>query len=699
MPRLTRHASFTLTLLAIACGQQPPAAKTAPPPAPAATPALAPKASAADIGLKLERRDLAVAPGDDFFGYTNGSWLKSYQLKPDEMSYGAFVELHYASEDRVKAIIDELSKATPAAGSIEQKVSDYFKSFMALPRLNELGITPLRDELDAIARIKRFDDVIVAFGKNGLTGTLAPLDMSIDIDRGNPDRSMLNVVTSGLGLPDRDYYLEAQFEKIRAAYLTNIQTILQIAGYAAAPAADAAKHILELETALAKDTWAKSDLRQDDKTYNVMKLADFEKKYASYPWRRQLTTAGVDLTKVKELNVMTPSALEPIARTVKQTPVAVWKSYLTYHLVRSHASLLGERIDQINFAFFGTVLGGQQEQRERWKRAVNLVGDEKALGEAIGKLWVERHFPPSAKQQMLELVGNLRAAFGARLQKLDWMGDETRREALAKLATFNPKIGYPNSWRDFSTIKISPDDLMANYRAVRRYWYADLLSRLGKPTDRDEWFMTPHTVNAYYNPQFNEIVFPAAILQPPFFDPKADPAINYGAIGAVIGHEMGHGFDDQGSRYDAKGVQRNWWTDTDRKRFEAKTQALVGQYAQFEPLPGQKVNGELTLGENIGDLGGLSVAYAAYQLALQGKPAPTLGDYSGDQRFFLSWATVWCSKFRDEIQQQRLKTDPHSPPRFRVNGVVRNIDAWYTAFQVSPQQKLFLAPQQRVHIW
>jgi predicted metalloendopeptidase len=698
MSFITRHTGFTLFLLLSACAKPQPVAPPAQPVATAAT--VTPSTvSAADVGLRLERRDTATTPGDDFFGYTNGSWLKSYQLKADEMSFGAFVELHYASEDRVKAIVDELSKATPAPGSIEQKVADYFKSFMALDKLNALGIAPLRGELDAIAQLKKLDDVITAFGKNGVTGTLAPLDLSIEIDRGNPDRSMLNVAHSGLGLPDRDYYLEAQFEKIRASYLANIQTMLGFAGYPDAAASEGAKRILELETAIAKETWPRSELRQDDKTYNVMKLADFEKKYATYPWRKQFTAAGIDLGKVQELNVVTPSALEPIARIVKQTPVAVWKSYLTYHLVQSHASLLGDRIDATNFGFFGTILGGQPEQRERWKRAVTLVGDERALGEAIGKLWVERHFPPAAKQQMLELVANLRTAFGARLQKLDWMGDETRREALAKLATFNPKIGYPNKWRDFSSIKIVPDDLMANYRAVRRYWYADLLSRLGKPTDRDEWFMTPQTVNAYYNPQFNEIVFPAAILQPPFFDPKADAAINYGAIGAVIGHEMGHGFDDQGSRYDSKGVQRNWWSDSDRQRFDAKTQALVGQYAQFEPLPGQKVNGALTLGENIGDLGGLSVAHSAYQLALGGQAAPTLAGYTGDQRFFLAWAQVWCSKFRDEIQLQRLKVDPHSPPRFRVNGVVRNMDAWYSAFQVDAQQKLYLPPEQRVRIW
>ena len=361
--------------------------------------------------------------------------------------------------------------------------------------------------------------------------------------------------------------------------------------------------------------------------------------------------------------------------------------------------MLGDTIDNENFAFHGKVLNGQPEQRERWKRALMLIGAVQSLGEAIGKLYVARHYPPDAAAKMADLVSNLRAAHGERLQALPWMGPETKKQALTKLSTFNPKIGTPKKWRDFSSIPIVAGDLIENYKAVHRYWYDNKLARLGKPTDKDEWQMTPQTINAYYNPAYNEIVFPAAILQPPFFDPNADPAVNYGAIGAVIGHEIGHGFDDQGSKSDERGVQRNWWTEQDRKNFEERTQRLVKQYDSYEAVPGQHVNGKLTLGENIGDLGGVGIALHAYRKSLDGKPAPVIDGFSGEQRFFLSWAQVWMSKQRDEFTLRTLKTDPHSPPKFRVNGVVRNVDAWYDAFGVQPGDPLFLPPAERVTIW
>ncbi|MCB1155050.1 M13 family peptidase, partial [bacterium] len=380
-------------------------------------------------------------------------------------------------------------------------------------------------------------------------------------------------------------------------------------------------------------------------------------------------------------------------------PLATWKNFLKYYVVSNHASLLSPEIDDANFAFYGTALNGQPEQRDRWKRGVRLVGSHGSLGEALGKLYVERHFPPESKKMVEALVGNLKTALRERINTLDWMSDATKKEALAKLDAFRTKIGYPDKWRDFSSIKISRDDLIGNAKAVGDYWYQDMVDDLGRPTDRDEWEMTPQTVNAYYHPLFNEIVFPAAILQPPLFDPAADPAVNYGAIGAVIGHEMGHGFDDQGSKFDAVGSQRNWWTDEDRTRFDNRTKVLVDQYAAFEALPGQNVNGELTLGENIGDLGGLSMAYRAYHLSLDGKDAPVLDGLTGDQRFFLSWAQIWKGKERESYTLQRIKADPHSPGKFRVNGVVRNMDAWYKAFDIKPDNKLYLPPDQRVNIW
>jgi predicted metalloendopeptidase len=408
---------------------------------------------------------------------------------------------------------------------------------------------------------------------------------------------------------------------------------------------------------------------------------------------------GVDPVRLGSMNVKTPSAMAPLVKVVKSTPFGIWKNYLRLHLVMNHAHLLGKTIDDANFAFHGTVLGGQPEQRERWKRAVMLIGAQDSLGQAIGQLYVERHYSAEAASKMDALVNNLRAAFQRRLERLAWMSPETKEKAMEKLASFNPKIGHPKKWRDFSSVTIVPDDLLANVRAVRKYWHDDMLARLDVPTDKDEWFMTPQTINAYYNPQFNEVVFPAAILQPPFFDPHADPAVNYAAIGAVIGHEMGHGFDDQGSRYDAQGVQKNWWTDEDRKKFEQFTARLVEQYGGYEVLPGQNLNGQLTLGENIGDLGGLAIAYDAYRMSLGDEKAPVIDGLTGDQRFFLSWAQLWKSITRDELSARLLKVDPHSPSEFRVNGVVRNLDAWYEAFAISKESALYLEPDERVGIW
>ena len=681
--------------------EAPPPAVPALLPAPAASApeASGPKAELGSFGIELENRDLAVKPGNDFYRNVNGHWLATYKLKPDEMRFGAFTKLQYRSEDQVKAIVDEISGRSNAPGSIEQKIADYFKSYLDKATLNARGIAPLKGELDRIAGIKDQKALVEAFGRAEVEETNSPIGTGVDVDRRNPDRYLLQVGQSGLGLPDRSFYLEDAFQQIRTAYEANVATMLGFSGMKEADAKLAAASVLKLETEIAKIHWPRTDLRDVDKTNNVYTLKKLETEVAGYPWRAHFKGAGVDPKVLAELNVLTPSALVPLAKLVTQTPLATWKVYLTYHAIRSHAPLLGDAIDDANFAFYGKVLAGQEEQRERWKRGINLVGAMDSLGEALGKLYVERHYPPEAEAQMASLVTNLRAALKERIETLPWMGPETKREALTKLGTFNPKIGHPKKWRDFASIAIAPGELFANYRAVKQYWYADEIARLGKPTDKDEWFMTPQTINAYYNPSFNEIVFPAAILQPPFFDPRADPAINYGAIGAVIGHEMGHGFDDQGSKSDARGIQRNWWTDADRQRFEARTKSLVGQYSAFEPLKGQKINGELTLGENIGDLGGLSMAYHAYKKSLGGRPAPVIDGFTGEQRFFMAWAQVWASKYRDEFLLMTLKSDPHSPGEFRVNGVVRNMDAWYEAFGVKQGDALFLAPEQRVTIW
>lgn len=663
--------------------------------------AAAAKAELGQWGVDLSARDESVKPGDDFFRYANGTWLKTYELKPDQARYGSFLVLRDRSEERVKAIIEDLAKQEAAPGSIEQMIGDYFASFMDTERLNALGVEPLKPDLERIAAIASKDELIKAFARTDIDGTTAPIGGGMSIDRKDPDHYLFSVGQSGLGLPDRDYYLEdsERFRKIREAYKAHIARMLGFTGMAEADAAAAAERILALETGIAKAHWPRAELRNRDKTYNVYTLDALEENFPGLDWRAFLAAGDLDLAKLDKVNVSTPSAIEGLIKVINDTPLDDWKAYLSFHLIRGNASLLSEEIDEANFDFFGRTLNGQPEQRDRWKRGVQLVGSLNGLGEAIGQVYVARYFPPESKAKMVQLVENLRAAYADRIKNLDWMGEETKKEALAKLAAFRPKIGYPDKWRSYEGLEIHRDDLFGNAHRVRAFFHKDEVERLGKPTDRDEWFMTPQTVNAYYNPQFNEIVFPAAILQPPFFDPNADMAVNYGGIGGVIGHEMGHGFDDQGSKSDAHGIQRNWWTPEDRARFEERTRALVAQYNAFEPIEGQHVNGQLTLGENIGDLGGLSIAYHAYKIALGGEEPPVLDGFTGDQRFFLGWAQVWKSKQRENLLLRRLKSDPHSPPEFRVNGVVRNVDPWYDAFGIQPDNTLYLAPEERVRIW
>ncbi len=672
--------------------------KPAPSPAPADSSA---QPELGTFGVDLSARDTSVKPGDDFNRYANGTWYDRYELKPDEQRYSSFVELRYRSEERVKTIIEELASTDPAQGTLEQKVGDYFASFMDLEARTEKGIEPVKPDLERIAAIETREQLIEEFGRAGRFESNSPIGGFIWIDRKNPDRYILNLGHSGLGLPDRDYYLsdDERFVKIREAYLANIRKVLTLAGTSEAEASSAADAILALETQIAEHHWPRAKLRDRDATYNLVTFEELTSTYPDYDWKTHIAAAGLDVAAVKELNIQTPSAIAPLAQLTQETDLAVWRDYLTYHAVVNHAPLLSPEIDNAVFELYGKVLGGQQEQRELWKRAVTLVGGRSGLGEALGKIYVDRYFTPEAKQKMDALVANLRAALDQRVAGLEWMGDETKVEAKKKLESFRPKIGYPENWRSFESVSITPDALVTNYRAVRDYWYEDNVSRLSKTPDRDEWFMTPQTVNAYYNPSFNEIVFPAAILQPPFFDPNADAAVNYGAIGGVIGHEMGHGFDDQGSKSDWAGVQRNWWTEEDRERFEAKTRALVAQYDAFEPFENVNVNGQLTLGENIGDLGGLSMAYHAYKMSLGGKEAPVIDGLTGDQRFFLAWAQVWRAKYREEALVTRIKSDPHSPPQYRINGVVRNMDPWYAAFDVKEGDALYLPPEKRVSIW
>jgi putative endopeptidase len=660
---------------------------------------MSPKARLGSFGVDLSSRDEAVKPGDDFDRFANGKWQDAYQLKDYQSDYGSFDMLADESEIAVKAIIDELvPRKDLARGSDEQKIRDFYASYMDQAKRDAAGVMPLQPLFDSIAAIDSHAALTAAFGRADVEGTNAPVGVGLGIDRKDPNRYLLGVGVGGLGLPDKDYYLnpDARFVDIRKKYVEHIATMLGFTG-AGDDATARAGAVLALETALATHMWDRAERRNRDKTYNLTKYADLKANYPGFDWDGLITAQELPLPA--EVNVVTPSAVAPILKVVADTPLATWRDYLRFHAVRNHAGLLSREIDEASFAFTGKVLQGQTGQKEPWKRAIATIADTDGLGEAIGRVYVARHFKPEAKAAMGELVENLRKALRMNIEGLDWMGEATKAEAYRKLATFRPKVGYTDKWRDYSAVDIVADDLVANVVAMRQYYQDDTNRRVGTVPDREEWGMTPQTVNAYYNSSFNEIVFPAAILQPPFFDLHADPAVNYGGIGAVIGHEMGHGFDDQGSKSDFAGIQRQWWTDADRANFQKLVDRLGAQYDAYCPLENTCVNGKLTMGENIGDLGGLSMAYTAYKLSLGGKPAPVIDGLTGDQRFFLAWAQVWKSKYRDEALVNLIKSNPHSPAMYRINGPLRNMDEWYTAFGIGEGDKLYVAPAERVRIW
>ena len=649
------------------------------------------------FGIDMSYQDAETKAGDDFFRYANGRWLDTFELPASRSSYGSFTVLSDRSDQRVRGIIEDLSQAEPPQGSIEQKISDYYLSYMNINTLNERGIGPLQDGLSRLREIDSRDELVTAFGRSFIENTATPFGFYVGADRSNPDRHQLVLSVGGISLPDRDYYLRdtEEFQDVRTAFVEHITEIFELASIE--DASEKARSILNLETAIAENLWPRNQRRNRDLTYNPMTFSEFKTTYSEFDWDSYFNAAGI--SQLEDLNVSYPSAMSPIIGLVNSIPIDDWVSYMTYRLIVDSASTLSEDLDNARFNFYSTVLRGVPEQRERWERGVARVGALNSLGEAVGQVYVQRHFPESAKQQMEQLVENLRSALAQSIDEIEWMSTTTKDEAQKKLQSFRPKIAYPDEWRDFSSLEIDRNDLFANAQSIREFNYADEIQRLGKPTNREEWGMTPQTVNAYYNSSFNEIVFPAGILQPPFFDPNADSAVNYGGIGAVIGHEMGHGFDDQGSKSDFAGIQRNWWTDEDRANFEELTKAIASQYDKFQPVPGYFIDGNFTLGENIGDIGGLSLAYRAYQMSLNGEEAPIIAGLTGDQRFFLSWAQVWQRKYREDALIQRLTSDPHSPSEFRVNGVVRNFDEWYEAFDVQAGDKLYLPPEERVRIW
>jgi putative endopeptidase len=648
-------------------------------------------------GIEVDRLTSEYRPQDDLYRYVNGSWLRDTAIPADKAVYGAFHVLADKSEADVRAILEEAAASGAAEGTDQRKIGDLYAAFLDEAAAERLGAGPITADLALIDAITDREGLVRAMGTLTRGGVDGAFHWWVNTDAKASDQYIVYLHQGGLGLPDESYYREEQFAGIRDAYLAHLGRMLALAGRS--DPEGTARRVFELERTLAAGHWDRVTARDATKAYTKLDRAALQALSGSFDWGVWLEAQQARADALDEVVVRQPGYLEAFAAALETVPLDDWKAWLAWRVVLGTAALLSSDFVNENFAFYGTTLSGTPELRDRWKRAVSAV--EGTLGEAVGRLYVERIFPPEAKERMVELVVNLIEAYRQRISALDWMGDGTKARALAKLEQFTPKIGYPDEWRDYSTLQIVRGDLVGNLRRGAAFELERELGKLGKPVDRAEWFMTPQTVNAYYNPGLNEIVFPAAILQPPFFDPTADDAVNYGGIGAVIGHEIGHGFDDQGSKYDGAGNLVDWWTQEDRAGFEARTKTLISQYDVLEPelTPGHLVNGALTIGENIGDLGGLAIAHVAYRIALGEDDGPALDGFTAAQRFFLGWAQVWRTKAREAETLRRLAVDPHSPPEFRCNAVVRNIDAFHKAFGVTEGDALWLAPADRVRIW
>ena len=644
---------------------------------------------------------------DDLFGHVNGTWLETAEIPGDRSSWGPFVMLADTAEEHVREIIEACAgggatgpaagdAATPESEEESRKIGDLFASFMDEERVEKLGHTPIQpllDQIDALSEVSQLGAFLGSFERRGGGGLFGSF---VDSDDRNSERYVVNILQGGIGLPDESYYREEKFAEIREKYVDYLSRILTLAER---PDADTtAARVLALETRLARGHWERAETRDVLKTYNLTTLEELRATVPSFDFVAWVDALGGSEETIQEAVVRQPSYLAHLETVLADTPIEDWKAFLSVRAIRTAAAYLSSGFVEANFDFYGRTLSGTPELRARWKRGVGLV--EGSLGEAVGREYVARHFPPRSKEMMDELVANLLEAYRRSIADLDWMTDETKQRAYEKLDTFRPKIGYPEKFRDYSALQVSPDDLVGNVLAATAFETDRELRKIGQPVDRDEWFMLPQTVNAYYNPGTNEICFPAGILQKPFFDADADPAENYGGIGAVIGHEIGHGFDDQGAQYDGHGNLNDWWTAEDKAAFEVKSKSLIAQYDVFEPrdLPGEHVNGALTVGENIGDLGGLTIAHKAYLISLEEQEVPTRDDLTGEQRLFLSWAYVWRTKRRKELAQQFLTTDPHSPPEFRAN-IARNLTEFHLAFDVQPGDGLWLDPEDRVRIW
>ncbi len=652
-------------------------------------------------GIDLSHVDRSARPQDDLFGHVNGRWLADYDIPADRATDGAFRHLYDRAEEQVRDLIVEASQAGAPAGTDAQRIGDLYASFLDEQAVERRGTRPLLDELSVIDDAADRAALAAGLGALQRTGVGGGVGLYVDTDSKDSTRYLVHFTQSGIGLPDESYYREERHAEVLAAYPRHIARMFALVfGGDAGEHAETAARIVALETKLAAAHWDVVKRRDAELTYNLREFADLHTEGAGFDWAGWITALGATPESVAEVVVRQPDYLTAFAALWDSEGFDDWQRWARWRVIRARAPWLTDEVVAADFDFYGRLLTGAEQIRDRWKRGVSLV--ESLMGDAVGKLYVQRHFPPEAKARIDALVENLEAAYRLSITGLDWMTPQTRERALTKLGKFTAKVGYPTKWRDYSALVIARDDLYGNYRRGYAVNYDRELAKLGGPVDRDEWFMTPQTVNAYYNPGLNEIVFPAAILQPPFFDAEADDAANYGGIGAVIGHEIGHGFDDQGAKYDGDGNLVDWWTDDDRTEFGARTKALIEQYEGYTPRTldnGHHVNGAFTVGENIGDLGGLSIALLAYELSLDGKPAPVIDGLTGVQRVYYGWAQVWRTKARDAEAIRRLAVDPHSPPEFRCNGVVRNIDSFYEAFGVGEGDALFLAPERRVRIW
>lgn len=687
MKNIITGALCTSLLFVAACNETSTSTQTAPTEI---------KKTALASGIEKANMDTSVRAQDNFYQHINGGWLKNTEIPGDKTAIGSFYDLRDKADNDVKAIIEELAATKDLKfGTDEQKVADLFRSYMDTEARNAAGIKPVQAILDQITNLKDKNTLATFFGETQKIGINNPLAFYISVDAKDSSRYATHIWQNGLGLPDKDYYFNEteRYAKLREGYVAHIEKMFVLAGLK--DGAAAAKAIMALETKLADFHWTRVQTRDSEKRYNKFETANLNTITDKFNWDLYLEAQGV--AAQKDIIINQPDFVKGFGDIFADTSIADWQAYLTFHALSAGAGYLTADLDNENFDFFSKQLSGRKEQRPQWKRGVSVVNSN--LGEVIGKVYVGRHFTAEAKSRMSTLVENLRSSYGESITDLEWMSEDTKKSAHVKLAAFTPKIGYPDKWEDYSELEIKADDLVGNIMRSAKLGHKKQLEKLGGPIRKWEWGMTPQTVNAYYNPTVNEIVFPAAILQPPFFNMAADDAVNYGGIGAVIGHEMGHGFDDQGSKYDAEGNLRNWWSEQDLAEFAKRTKSLVEQYSKYHVFEDLTVNGELTLGENIGDLSGVTIAYKAYKASLNGQEAPVIDGLTGDQRFFMGYAQIWRSKIVEASMRNRVATDPHSPGEFRALGSLSNMNEFYEAFDIKKGDAMYIEPEKRVKIW